>query len=315
MKRLFLFLLLPVYLLSAQNHPIRKQVEQLIKTHRYDQAEKILLRHKDKPDALYYLAVVDLVQGKLDKAVDRAEEGLKKDTNKARFYELLGDIYAVKAQNSGMLSLIFTVGKIKKNWQKAIALDSTRLSAYQKLFSFYLMAPGFAGGDKDEAFKLAQKVLKINPPVGQTMLAQYYQKEKQSDKAEQAFTKALKLAPDSVNIVKEAAYFYLTQKKIKKARQLFDRILTLKPNDPFSYDALSDWYFKTGKKDSAIIVLDKALKIDSLNQQILFKKARFLADLGRYDESRALCNRLLKQQMFFALRKQILGFLERIKDK
>ncbi len=315
MARLFIFLFLSFSLLFAQKQAVRVQVEQLLKSHQYDKAEKILQQHKDTPDGLYYLSIVKLVKGDLDKAADMAEEGLKIANDKARFYELLGDIYAVKAQKSGMLSLIFTIGKIKKNWKKAIEQDSARMSAYQKLFSFYLMAPGFAGGDKDEALKIARKVERINPALGQTMLAEYYQKEKKDSLAEQAFKKAMQLAPDSVNILKEAGYFYLGIKNYSKSRERFDKIVSLKPSDPASYDNLSDWYLKTDKKDSALVVLNKAIALDSLNQQIVFKKARVLADLGRFDESRALCNALLKQNMFFALREQIKLFLKKIEDK
>ena len=313
--RVFIFLLLFLQLLFAQNQTIRSQVEHLLKSHQYDQAEKILLKHQDKPDAVYYLGVVELVKGNLDKAIKAAEKGVQTAKDKARFYELLGDIYAVKAQKSGMLSLIFTIGKIKKNWKKAIEADPKRISAYQKLFSFYLMAPGFAGGDKDEALKIARKVATFNPAVGQTMLGQYYQKEKEYQKAEQAFTKAMQLAPDSVNIMREAGYFYLTTKQYDQSKKLFEKICRLRPKDPMSYDNLSDWYLETGKRDSALIVLNKAIAVDSLNQQIVFKKARVLAGLGRFDESRALCQKLLRQNMFFALREQIQTFLKKIEDK
>ncbi len=315
MARFFLFLFLPLTLVFAQAQSIRSQVERLIKTHHYTQAEHILQQHQDKPNALYYLAVVEMIQGHLDKAVNFAEKGLKIAPQKARFYELLGDIYAVKAQNSGMLSLVFTVPKIKKNWQKAIEADSSRLSAYQKLFSFYLMAPGYAGGDKDKALQIAKKVQTLNPPLGQTMLAQYYQHEDQNERAQQAFNKALQLAPDSVRILKEAAYFYLRLKNYPQARHLFEKALRLNPQDPYAYDALADWYYKTGKKDSALVILNRALALDSLDQNLLFKKARFLADLRQYDKARSICRNLLKQEMFFALRKQISGFLQMIKDK
>ncbi len=319
MKRLFLFVLsiLPFFL-SAQNQPLRNQVAHLLKTHQYDRAEKILQQHQDRPDALYYLGVVELLKGNWDKAIDAAEKGAKvvmPDSSKARFYDLLGDIYAVKAQNSGMLSLIFIIGKIKKNWQRAIEYDSARISAYQKLFSFYLMAPGFAGGDKDKALNIARKVLTFNSPLGQTMLGQYYQKEKKYDLAEQAFKKALHLAPDSINVLKEAAYFYLRIKNYPRSRKLFAKIVSLKPQSPLAYDALSDWYLEAGKKDSALIVLNKAIALDSLNQQIIFKKARVLADLGQFEASRSLCNKLLRQEMFFSLRDQINLFLKKIKDK
>lgn len=294
---------------------VSQKVEKLLKENKYTEAEQILIQHKDSPRALYYLSVVQMAKGKLNKAIDLAKEGLEKSQEKAKFYELLGDIYAVKAQNSGMLSLAFVVPKIKKNWQKAIEADPKRISARQKLFSFFLMAPGFAGGDADKALEQAKETVKINPAYGKLMLGQYYQHQKQKEKAEQAFSEAEKLAPDSADIIREVGYYYLRNQDFPKAKAQFERIARLKPDSPYTYDNFADLYLKKGENDSALVLLKKAQRLAPTDIHIRFKIARVLANLGRFAQARQMAQELLQNEMFFVMRKQINAFIKEMDQK
>ncbi len=320
MRRILLLILLLAGLAGAQDSTaIRQEIKTLMKHNKFTAAQKILELHKDKPNALYYLSVIHMVKGELDQAIDLAEEGLKKSNDKAKFYELLGDIYAVKAQKSGMLSLVFVVPKIKKNWKKALQEDPRRLSARQKLFSFYLMAPGFAGGDPDQALKIAQETLPIDSLHAIVMLGQYYQqqKQKQPEKAEQYFIQAERMATalDSTGVLREVGYFYLRAKNYPAARKVFERIKKEHPKDPFAYDNLADYYLKTDRKDSALVMLQKAEQLAPHDINIRFKRARVLADLGKFAEARALAQDLLKNEMFFGLREQIETFVKEMDRK
>ncbi len=318
MKQVFLLILLLAGLAGAQDSTIiRQEIKTLMEHNKFTAAQKILERHKDKPNALYYLSLIHMVKGEIDQAIDLAEEGLKKSDDKAKFYELLGDIYAVKAQKSGMLSLVFVVPKIKKNWKKALQEDPRRLSARQKLFSFYLMAPGFAGGDPDQALKIARETLPIDSLHAMVMLGQFYQQQKQPKKAEHYFIRAERLATalDSTDVLREVGYFYLRAKNYPSARKVFERIKKRHPNDPFAYDNLADYYLKTDRRDSALIMLQKAEQLAPDNINIRFKRARVLADMGKYEVARSLAQNLLKSEMFFSLRKQIEAFIKEMERK
>jgi|GEM_PF-975744 len=318
MKRvLFVGLFLVGFALAQDSTAIRQEIKTLMEHNKFTAAQKILELHKDKPNALYYLSVIHMIIGEIDQAIDLAEKGLQKSDEKAKFYELLGDIYAVKAQNSGMLSLMFVVPKIKKNWKKALREDPRRLSVRQKLFSFYLMALGFAGGDADQALKMARETLPIDSLHGMVMLGQYYQQQEQPEKAEQYFVQAERMATalDSTGVLREVGYFYLRAKNYPLAKKVFERIRQRHPKDPFAYDNLADYYLKTDRKDSALVMLQKAEQLAPDNVNIRFKRARVLADLGKFEEARVLAQRLLKEEMFFGLRKQIEIFIKEMKQK
>ncbi|NOX88793.1 MAG: tetratricopeptide repeat protein [Calditrichaeota bacterium] len=312
MIRSFFLVLLSFFVLTASDSPVAKKAEQLIKQRKFDQAEQFLKNYKSDPDALYYLSLIRLIKGDIDAAVDYANDALSKSQDKSRFYEWLGDVYAVKAQNSSMFSAIFTVSKIKSNWQKAIKADPKNIDVREKLFMYYLMAPGIAGGDEAKAFELAQQVQKSDPVRGKMLMGRYYKKKEQFSEAENAYLSALKSAPDSTYVLSEIGFFYLDTKKPDKAKKYFLKIIALKPDKPFSYDYLGRFYLKQEKYDSALTMFDKALAIDSLQFRIYFKKAQTLSKLNRKEEAKEIAQYLLKQDLFFSMHNQISKFLKEL---
>jgi len=310
--RTLLVLLLSVSFLLANDSPYIKKAEQLLKEHQFTQIEKLLKDHQDDPDALYYLSVVKLLRGKIDAALELAEKGLKKAKDKDRFYEWMGDIYSVKAQNSNMFSAMMTVSKIKKYWQKAIEFNPRNMSAREKLFMFYLMAPGIAGGDEQKAEALIEEVKAEDPLRALLMQARFYRKKKEFDRAERFFLQAFKMAPDSLPVLQEVASYYMEQKQFARARNYLQKIVRVKPDSFVGYDLFGDFYKQQGKADSALMQYDLALKKDPYQYRTEFKKVKLLAKMGRKDEARKLANKILHSEVFFTMKKRVKAFLDEL---
>ncbi len=311
MKQLFVAVFVLCGVLVAANSPdIKSHAEQLLKQHKFQAAAEYLEAYQNQPDGLYYLSMVKMMTGDLDEAIDLAEKGLKIAQDKDRFYELLGDIYSVKAQTSNMFSAMMSVSKIKNYWKKAIEFNPENLDAKEKLFMFYVMAPGIAGGDENKAEEFLAEVKQKDPIRAALMSARLNQKRKATSDAENDYRQALSQAPDSADVLYEMARFYMNQKQFEKALPNIKKMMQLKPNKAFAYDLFGDWYLEQGKLDSALVQYDLALKKESYQYRIEFKKAKLLAKMGRKQEAKAIAKKLLNSEMFFAVKKQVEDFLK-----
>ena len=89
------------------------------------------------------------------------------------------------AQSGSMFS---APGRAKKGLaylQQAVKLEPNNMTYQRTLIGFYLQAPGIAGGDEDEAKKLTDALLKVDPIHGSLAQADILAKNKKA--AEAAF--------------------------------------------------------------------------------------------------------------------------------
>lgn len=65
------------------------------------------------------------------------------------------------------------------------------------------------------------------------------------------------------------------------------------PKFPFFFPRLMEYYDKKQENDSALALADRALAIDSASQFYQYAKSSVLLNMGRYDESIAICKSLI----------------------
>ncbi len=301
-----------VFVLTVQATDNCNKVEQLIHQHQYTKAENVLSECKSTEQQYYYRSLISFLRGDFDQAIAIARDGLKVAKNKSRFYEWLGDIYSVKAQKSNFFSAIGFVGKIKENWKKAVALDSTNVTVREKLYMFYLMAPGLAGGDPDQALKLAKEVEQRNPMLAGLLKTRYFLKNKQTAKTEEIFNSLLKDYPDSVRVLQEAAWYYARQNEFARSRDLLKRAIKLRPEESDLYVALGRLYFKNEMPDSALSVLQQATKVDSFDYRARLLQAQALKQLGQTARARKIVEDILQHEVMFDLQEKAQKFLKEL---
>ncbi len=300
MWRIFwLIFLFGVCTVPAQQQTEIEQVTNLLQLKKTEQAQKLLKKmlreNKSFADARYLLGVVFLMQGDYEHAIEELKHAIELNGTDYRYHERLGDAYGLKAQKGNIFSALFVIGDMRSSWGKAIELKPDVVSARERLFTYYLVAPGIAGGDMDKALFLAGEVLKLNPAHGHLLMGRYYQKSEEMVKAEQEYMAAARLDSANVNTINTIGYFYLKQDEPQKALSWFNRYVKLAPDAPNAYDSRGDCFVKSGQPDSALAMFETALSKDPQFESSLYKQAKTLKRLHRKPEARKACAQYLQR--------------------
>ena len=285
--------------LVAQDDTKFDRVKELLNNRDAAQAEQILdtflNEDKNQPEVYYYLGVASLINQDFETSIDRLEKAIKLNDQDYRYYERLGDAFGMKAQKTNIFSAMFVIGDMRANWEKAVELKPDIVSARDRLFSYYIEAPGIAGGDKDKALVLANQVLALNPASGHMLLFRYYSKLEKDVEAEHELLIAAKLDSLNSNLMNSAGYYYLNRNNTQDALLWFDKYVSLKPDDPNSYDSRGDCFTKAEQYDSALVMYETALQNDPGFEPSLYKRARMLQNLNRMEEAKKAARQYLQK--------------------
>jgi len=122
------------------------------------------------------------------------------------YHEWLGQAYSEKADREHSLSL---ARKTKKEFQSAVQLDPSNVSARRDLAEFDMDAPWIAGGNKDDARKQVEAIAALDPVEGSLARAQYvFQVEKKPAQAEEIYRQLLQQKPQRIQPYFEIARFF-----------------------------------------------------------------------------------------------------------
>lgn len=206
--------------------------KKLFDERKFAEASKILTPIKsESPDyaaAQFYLGRIAFEAKKYDDAEDFFENAVEKNDKVAEYHSWLGNTYGVIAQDANVIKQGMLAPKMKKEWEKAIALDPKDLDSRTSLIQFYLQAPGFMGGSVDKAKEMANQIIKIKPAEGHRQLGNIYFYEKNYSEAENQYKEMVKV---------DAAYsfwlnaYYLDKKKYDQAFMFFEDVLKKSPDD------------------------------------------------------------------------------------
>ena len=188
------------------------------------------------------------------------------------------------------------------NFEKAIALDSFFVEAYDELARQYytindnekalkiiekvkllssklqeerlviiLALEAYIKHDWDLAINYNRRLIEIDPEnIGAHLSLGmiYYQKKMMYDEGISEFKKVLKIDPLGITHFTSWTYnvlgwAYLRKGGFEKAHEAFKRYVNLIPNQPYPLDCLANFHLIVGNYDQAIINLKQSLEIDS----------------------------------------------------
>jgi len=87
------------------------------------------------------------------------------------------------------------------------------------------------------------------------------EREKQWDKAEQDFLRALEFEPDQPYVLNYLGYSWIEQgRHFDRAQDMIRKAVKLRPNDGYIIDSLGWVYYRLGKYDDAVAELEKAVE-------------------------------------------------------
>jgi serine/threonine protein kinase/tetratricopeptide (TPR) repeat protein len=188
------------------------------------------------------------------------------------------------------------------NYEKAVALDSAFIEAYERLARQYhetheftkalkiiekiksfsgklaeeklveiLALEAYIKHDWDLAINYYKRLISINPEnmgahIDLGMV--YYQRKMMYDEGISEFKKALELDPQGITRLTSFTYnvlgwVYLRKGSKEKAQVAFEKYVALLPNQPNPLNCLGEFHLFAGNYDQAIMALQQSLKIKS----------------------------------------------------
>ena len=184
-----------------------------------------------------------------------------------RFHYLLGTVYLDKGDTDTAITSFLTCRQLDDNFEPAI----------EKLIHAY-----HETGKTHEAIALLEKRITETPsPADYNTLGIFYYKKKESEKAIQAFEKALHIAPyhkaarrNLHQLLRAKAFKALAVKDFETATTAFERVIRMDPLDAPTYQLMGNGYAHAGHFETAIGYYQKAIDInpvDALTKQYLAK--------------------------------------------
>jgi tetratricopeptide (TPR) repeat protein len=164
-------------------------------------------------------------------AVNLFEKAVAQSPNSAEAHFLLGEAYGTVAQNANFFKQASLASKTHREFARAAELDPNNLDARWGLIEFYMMAPGFMGGDERKAFEQAGEIKKRDAMRGHQAFAYIYGHQKKHDLARNEYIDAVKEQPNSPKSHYFLGISFLTaDKNYKQAAEEFEMAVKLDPN-------------------------------------------------------------------------------------
>ena len=158
-----------------------------------------------------------------DRASELLEKAVAQSPNNAEAHYLLGEAYGMQAQRANMFSKAGLAKKTQAEFERAVQLDPNMLDARMGLMQYYMMAPGFMGGDEDKAQQQVDEIRKRDASYGARAQAFLYTQQKKPDLARKVYLDLIKEQPNSPKAHYGYGAFLLTNDKdYKKAAQEFE---------------------------------------------------------------------------------------------
>jgi Flp pilus assembly protein TadD len=190
--------------------------------------------------ALHQQSIERLQQKNTKEAVELAEQATKADSTKAEYFSQLGTALGQRMGEIGFMQQAMMSGKLKKAFEKSVALDPNHVAGLIGLARFYTNAPEIAGGSFVKAAEFATRVQQLNPFLGELELANIANKDEQYAAALAHYEAAAKLKPDQAGVQLGCGRMLAKLGRKEEARARFEAALKLNPNFGAAKKALAE---------------------------------------------------------------------------
>jgi tetratricopeptide (TPR) repeat protein len=212
----FVFLLLSGVRLLADD----AQVNALLQQGRVDEAQAALQRtitaKPDNASAHQMLCRVFYAQEMADEAIRECELSATQDPSNSNTQMWLGRAYGMKASHANPLVAFSLARKVRYAFERAVQLDPQNIQAMSDLGQFYVYAPSIVGGGLDKARTLASQMQPRYASQAHRLLGLTAAQNKDITTAEAEFKKAI-LASRTPAAYIDLSQFYQQQKQTDKA--------------------------------------------------------------------------------------------------
>jgi tetratricopeptide (TPR) repeat protein len=272
LNRFLLFALLLAFIsfgawVQAQTYTL-EEGKRLTDEGEFDKAREVLLEvvksQPQNPEVNFLLCRVFVTLGDHDNALKYGEKAVKLDDSASNYHLWLGRAQGLQAQNGSKIKAIFRANRAKGEFEKAVQLDSTNIDARLQLAQYLLVAPGIAGGDKREAKRQVEIVEQMDSLYGAFGWGYYWQAWDDTEKAEAAFRRAVRLDTTYNHQATYALGFFMqNQKRYHEAAGAFENGFRKYPDDTgLLYQVGRSYIFSQDSLDKAERCFKQYLQVE-----------------------------------------------------
>lgn len=185
------------------------------------------------------MAKVYLAQGQNKTGLEWAKKAVALAPKDAVYQLLLGDAYGIYINDVGFFSKLGVAHKILAAYQQAVQLDPNNADARSSLASYYIVAPGMAGGSTDKANAQIAVLDKMAPVQADLARANLAFQDKDRQKGETYLRAAVKLDKTG-NSDLQLGVFFVSQNHYEEAITAFQDGIQKDPEN-------SDNYYQVGR--------------------------------------------------------------------
>lgn len=190
--------------------------------------------------ALNQQSIERLQQKDTKAAVDLAEQATKADPTKPDYFSQLGIALSQHLPSVPFVQMAVMSGRMKRAFEKSVALDPNHVPGLIGLARFYTNAPEMAGGSLERAKEFAERLRKLNPLMGESELGRVASKGEDYAEALKHFEAAAALKPDNAGLQYACGQALAKLGRKDEARARFEAALKLQPDFEPVKKALED---------------------------------------------------------------------------
>jgi tetratricopeptide (TPR) repeat protein len=215
-----------------------------------------------------------------DHGIPECERAVVLAPDNSVYHLWLGRVYGEKASRSGFFSAARMAGKVRSEFERAVALNPQNWEARTDLAEFYLEAPSIVGGGKDKARGQAEALTTLNPAMAHYVSGRIAEKDKDIAAAEREYRAAIDASQGGALAWLNLALFYRHQNRFDDMEQAL-RTMESRPLDrPESLMDGGAVLLRTGRDSKlAIELLRKYLSSTLVEQGPAFKAHYLLGAL------------------------------------
>ena len=259
--------------LDAQCNP---SAQRLITNRKYDEAraelEAQLKRAPGDDGAMECIGRLLLDQGESAGAMDWLEKAVALNAKSAQHHLSLGLALRAEAGKANMLRAPVLFGRMKAEYEQAVALDPALVDARYALLQVLIQVPPAMGGSIAKAREHSAELLKLNPIRGRLGYALAAEQEKDFVGAEKEFLAAIAVRPDSDVAYGATGAFYRRRERWNDAIVMYEKQLKAMPKDATPTRISNAHYFlgmahdKRGHADKAKAEYQAAIAANPKNE-------------------------------------------------
>lgn len=236
----------------------------------YERAESLLtaeLKRQPDPRKTLLLGRVAFETGRFHDALDHFEAAVKALPEDAEAQYWYGSAAGTLAGNVSMFRAAGYAKKSRKALERALELDPKHVPAHQAMAQYYLQAPGFMGGSKSKAEKLAKSLSTFAPVEGHLLLAQVYRQTDRADAARATLAELTERLPDDPRGWLQLGFAQQGEEAYSDAHDAFARAASLGATSGDTVSELSALYqvartavFSSARVDDGIAAMRRYIE-------------------------------------------------------